>query len=120
MGQPAPFIIGALPAPKTWQHPITGMQVSFAYSTLERWLYLACRRRTRRQPGRRQIATETLRRQQRLISACQEKGIAEDYRGGCFAVNYGENGDMFKPSEVEHAFTLLKRSVCAGCSHCGH
>jgi len=56
----------------------------------------------------------------RLISACQDKGIAEDYRGGCFAVNYGENGDMFKPSDVEHAFTLLKRSVCAGCSKCGH
>lgn len=55
-----------------------------------------------------------------LISSCEDKGIAGEFRGGCFAVNYAENGDMFKPSGVEHAFTLLKRSVCAGCSSCGH
>jgi transposase InsO family protein len=30
-------------AAKTWQHPITGALVSFAYSTLERWLYIARR-----------------------------------------------------------------------------
>src|SRR5215218_538920 len=28
---------------KTWQHPITSEPVSFAYSTLERWRYLARR-----------------------------------------------------------------------------
>src|SRR5262245_33641856 len=30
-------------AAKTWQHPITGEPVSFAFSTLERWLHLARR-----------------------------------------------------------------------------
>ena len=30
-------------AARTWQHPITGAQVSFAFSTLERWLHIARR-----------------------------------------------------------------------------
>jgi len=30
-------------AARTWQHPITGAPVSFAYSTVERWLYVARR-----------------------------------------------------------------------------
>src|SRR6266567_7161356 len=56
---------------KTWQHPITGAQVSFAYSTLERWLYLArraghgdtvtaLRRRVRKDAGTRRAVSEAL------------------------------------------------------------
>ena len=55
-----------------------------------------------------------------LESACRDEGIAQEFQGGCFAVNYGETGDLFKPSLQEHAFTLLKRSACAGCASCSH
>jgi putative transposase len=58
-------------AAKTWQHPITGAQVSFAYSTLERWLYLArraghadtvkaLRRRVRKDAGTRRAMSAVL------------------------------------------------------------
>ncbi|MGE5203411.1 MAG: IS481 family transposase [Acidobacteriota bacterium] len=58
-------------AAKTWQHPITGKQVSFAYSTLERWLYLArraghadtvnaLRRRVRKDAGTRRAVSAAL------------------------------------------------------------
>jgi putative transposase len=58
-------------ANKTWQHPITGAQVSFAYSTLERWLYLArraghgdtvtaLRRRVRKDAGTRRAVSAAL------------------------------------------------------------
>jgi uncharacterized protein len=51
-------------------------------------------------------------------SACENLGIAQDFQGGCFAVNYGESGNLFNPSLTEHAFSLLKRSACSGCSGC--
>ncbi len=58
-------------AAKTWQHPITGAHVSFAYSTLERWLYLArraghgdpvtaLRRRVRKDAGIRRAVSAAL------------------------------------------------------------
>lgn len=58
-------------AARTWQHPITGAQVSFAYSTLERWLYLArraghgdtvtaLRRRVRKDAGTRRAVSAVL------------------------------------------------------------
>jgi len=58
-------------AAKTWQHPITGELVSFAYSTLERWLYLArraghadtvnaLRRRVRKDAGTRRAVSALL------------------------------------------------------------
>jgi putative transposase len=58
-------------AAKTWRHPITGAQVSFAYSTLERWLYLArraghadtvnaLRRRIRKDAGTRRAVSAAL------------------------------------------------------------
>jgi transposase InsO family protein len=58
-------------ADKTWQHPITGERVSFAYSTLERWLYLArraghadtvnaLRRRIRKDAGTRRAVSAVL------------------------------------------------------------
>jgi putative transposase len=58
-------------AAKTWQHPITGKHVSFAYSTLERWLYLArraghadtvnaLRRRIRKDAGTRRAVSAVL------------------------------------------------------------
>lgn len=58
-------------AAKTWQHPITGAPVSFAYSTLERWLYLArragdgdcvkaLRRRVRKDAGTRRAISAAL------------------------------------------------------------
>lgn len=62
--------IAALAA-KTWQHPITGAPVSFAYSTLERWLYIArraghadtvkaLRRRIRKDAGTRRAVSAAL------------------------------------------------------------
>ena len=58
-------------AEKTWQHPVTGEPVRFAYSTLERWLYLArragdgdvvkaLRRRVRKDVGTRRAISATL------------------------------------------------------------
>jgi uncharacterized protein len=51
----------------------------------------------------------------KLQTACASKGIANDFRGGCFAVNYGDSGNLYEPSLTEHEFTILKRSACAGC-----
>jgi len=56
---------------KTWQHPVTGEPVRFAYSTLERWLYLArragdgdvvqaLRRRVRKDVGMRRAVSAAL------------------------------------------------------------
>jgi len=56
----------------------------------------------------------------RVKAACEEQGIAQDYQGGCFAVNYGESGDLFRPSLQEHAISLLRRSACVGCGTCSH
>ncbi len=50
-----------------------------------------------------------------LRSACEAEGIAEGYRGGCFAANYEDGGDLFKPSLQEHKISLLTRLACAGC-----
>lgn len=50
-----------------------------------------------------------------LQAACEQHGLANEFRGGCFAVNYGENVDIFQPSKQEHAFSILRRSACAGC-----
>jgi uncharacterized protein len=47
----------------------------------------------------------------RLRSACEELGIAGDYRGGCLATNYEESGDLYQPSLADHAFSMLARSV---------
>lgn len=55
----------------------------------------------------------------KLESACEAQGIAREFRGGCFAVNFGESGDLFQPSRQEHTLSLLKRSACSGCSGCG-
>jgi len=53
-----------------------------------------------------------------LKSACESKGIAESFQGGCFAVNYAEHGNLFQPSLQEHTVSLLKRAACIGCSTC--
>jgi uncharacterized protein len=53
---------------------------------------------------------------EQLKSACVERGLAAEFRGGCFAVNYGESGDLYIPSLQEHAFSLVKRSACSGCA----
>ena len=59
-------------AAKTWTHPITGAQVTFAFSTLERWLYLmrrasarvdivgALRRRVRKDAGQRRAMSSAV------------------------------------------------------------
>jgi putative transposase len=58
-------------AAKTWRHPITGAPVTFAYSTLERWLHLArraghadtvnaLRRRIRKDAGTRRAVSAAL------------------------------------------------------------
>jgi uncharacterized protein len=51
-----------------------------------------------------------------LDAACQREGIAEDFRGGCFASNYERNGVIFVPNLQDHAFSLMKRTICAGCA----
>lgn len=52
---------------------------------------------------------------EQLKSACVEREIADEFRGGCFAANYGESGDLFIPSLQEHSLSLAKRSACSGC-----
>jgi uncharacterized protein len=46
----------------------------------------------------------------RLRTACEALGIAADYSGGCLAVNYEENDDLFQPSLQDCAFSLLRRT----------
>jgi len=53
---------------------------------------------------------------EQLKSACVERGIAAEFRGGCFAVNYGESGDIYIPSLQDHALSLVTRSACSGCA----
>jgi uncharacterized protein len=47
----------------------------------------------------------------KLRSACNEQQIAECFRGGCFAANYEDNGDIFQPSIQDHVFSLQYRSL---------
>ncbi|MFX4261570.1 radical SAM protein [Pelotomaculum propionicicum] len=49
----------------------------------------------------------------RLRRACESMGISGDYQGGCFAVNYEENGDLFSPSLQHYAFHKLMVSACS-------
>jgi uncharacterized protein len=51
-----------------------------------------------------------------LIASAKAEGIADEFQGGCFAVNFGERGDLYKPSRVEHRFSILRRTACGGCS----
>jgi uncharacterized protein len=52
----------------------------------------------------------------RIVGAARELNIADDYRGGCFASNFSDGHDLFKPSLQEHEFSVLIRKNCAGCS----
>lgn len=54
----------------------------------------------------------------KLQSACKERGIDEEYQGGCFATNYDENRNLFIPNMQEHQLSLLQRTACAGCNSC--
>lgn len=51
-----------------------------------------------------------------LRSACEAKGIAKEFQGGCFAENYEDNHDLFEPSMQGHVLSILRRSACSGCS----
>jgi uncharacterized protein len=51
-----------------------------------------------------------------LYGACVQQGIAHEFQGGCFASNYEGSGNLFIPNLQDHAFSLMKRSICAGCS----
>lgn len=53
-----------------------------------------------------------------LRSACEAEGIANEFQGGCFAENYEDNKELFRPSLQGHAFSLGKRSACSGCTSC--
>jgi len=55
----------------------------------------------------------------KLRGACEELGIAADYQGGCFASNYEDNRDLFRPNMQDHEFSLLKRTACSTCTGCG-
>lgn len=48
-----------------------------------------------------------------MRAACEAKGIAEDFRGGCFAANYDENKDLFQPSIQSHVFDKARRMICS-------
>jgi uncharacterized protein len=52
----------------------------------------------------------------KVKGACGDLGITDQYHGGCFASNYEANGDLFQPNLVDHTFSLLQRSRCAGCT----
>ena len=54
-----------------------------------------------------------------LTAACQEKKIATDYQGGCFASNYSANKELFAPNIQDHQFSILNRSICSGCNSSG-
>ncbi|SNQ60965.1 radical SAM protein [Candidatus Methanoperedens nitratireducens] len=47
----------------------------------------------------------------KLRSACNALQIAESFRGGCFAANYEDNGNIFQPSIQDHIFSLQYRSI---------
>ena len=49
----------------------------------------------------------------RLESACGALGIAADFRGGCLAANYEQNGDLFQPNLQDHEFSKLNRMTRA-------
>ncbi len=42
-----------------------------------------------------------------LKSNCERLGIDDEFHGGCFAVNYEENKDIFEPSLNDHRFSKL-------------
>ncbi len=48
---------------------------------------------------------------EQLKEACENLDISEEYQGGCFAVNYAENNNIFQPSLQEHAFSRIYRSI---------
>jgi uncharacterized protein len=51
----------------------------------------------------------------KVRSACEAKGIAEDYQGGCFVENFDDNRDLFAPSLQGYQMSKLTRAACAGC-----
>jgi len=51
-----------------------------------------------------------------LRSACEAKGMAEDYQGGCFVENYDDNRNLFQPSVQGYNISRLTRSACSGCN----
>ncbi len=44
----------------------------------------------------------------KLQSACLKRGIAGDYRGGCYAENHFENQDIFQPNMKEYLFSKMR------------
>ncbi|PKN88728.1 MAG: hypothetical protein CVU51_03675 [Deltaproteobacteria bacterium HGW-Deltaproteobacteria-1] len=51
---------------------------------------------------------------QTLRANCEAEGIADDFRGGCFACNYEEHKDLFKPNLQEYVFSNLFKAVREG------
>jgi uncharacterized protein len=47
----------------------------------------------------------------KLREECEVKGITEDFHGGCFATNYCENKDVFKPSIQEYNINKAYRKI---------
>lgn len=45
-----------------------------------------------------------------LRGAWEDMGNSDIYQGGCFADNYEEHKDLFRPSLQEHQFSVLKQS----------
>jgi len=47
-----------------------------------------------------------------LRRACEARGIASEYQGGCFASNYAAHGDLFTPNVQDHEFSVIERLLC--------
>ncbi|MCW9033133.1 MAG: radical SAM protein [Rhodospirillales bacterium] len=47
----------------------------------------------------------------KLENACTKAGIAQTYKGGCFASNMTDAGDLFLPSMTDYDFSILWQKV---------
>lgn len=54
-----------------------------------------------------------------LAANCASLGIADEYRGGCFAVNYEDTGNMYAPSLLEHGMKQRLLQSGRASMHCG-
>jgi uncharacterized protein len=46
-----------------------------------------------------------------LQDACDREELAAVYKGGCYACNHEENGNIFEPSIMEHKFSICRQRI---------
>jgi len=49
----------------------------------------------------------------KLIRNCEDAGIADNYGGGCFATNFEETGDLFRPNLDDHRRDRARNDMLA-------